>query len=226
MADGSLLSETSSVSQRTSAVTVLSSTHGRERRAERLISKLNLQAAVKHGKKELAPPINGRNDHRLKFTFADVVYITDLSGKVEITSYAIPGAGIDIEMVEVTPEMMENHRKAVKQAKLDKTSWTSHSVIVVDQSGSMRKFVEGGATRADAVWVNLTLDFIAKQLESGEAKDSDLVSVLAMNNESSVLIDKAPHDWILHNNIIKLLRKEVPLGPGNFQLWTLRSSFC
>jgi hypothetical protein len=213
MAESSL-SEASSV--RTSTIEVLSSTHGRERRAERLITKINLQAAVKHGVKELAPPLNGRGDFRLKFTFADVVYITDLSGTKEITSYAIPGAGIDIEMVPITAEMLEKHTNASKKANSDKASWTSHSVLVVDQSGSMRKTVEGGATRSDAVWVNLAVDFVAKQLESGEALDSDIVSVLAMQNGSSVLIDKVPHDWVLYNNIIKLLRKEVPLGPGNY----------
>lgn len=34
----------------------------------------------------------------------------------------------------------------------DYTAWTSHTVVVVDQSGSMRKTdVPGGATRSDAV---------------------------------------------------------------------------
>jgi hypothetical protein len=66
------------------------------------------------------------------------------------------------------------------------------------------------------VWVNLAVDFVAKQLESGARSDTDIVSVLAMHNSSSVLIDKVPHDWLLYNNIIKLLRKEVPLGPGNY----------
>jgi hypothetical protein len=60
MAD-SWLSGASSV--RTSTIEILSSTHGRERRAERLITRINLQAVVKHGLKELAPPLN---DLRLK----------------------------------------------------------------------------------------------------------------------------------------------------------------
>jgi hypothetical protein len=143
----SSISDTSFVSQRTSAITLLSSIHGREGRAQRLISKLILQAAVKYGTREVAPPINGRGDYRLKFTFADVVYITDISGAREITSYAIPGAGIDIEMVPIAAKMMEKHINASKNAKSDKSQIfldIALAVLVVDQSGSMRKPMEGG----------------------------------------------------------------------------------
>jgi hypothetical protein len=80
----------------------------------------------------------------------------------------------------------------------------------------MRKTVEGGATRADAVWVNLAVEVIAKRLDSGEATQSDIVSIVAMHSDSIVLLDRQPHDWLLYNNIIDLLRTKVPLGPGNY----------
>jgi len=48
------------IGDNTSLVTVLSSAHGRQRREERDITKLDLQAAVKYGTKEPAP-IQGQN---------------------------------------------------------------------------------------------------------------------------------------------------------------------
>ena len=70
-------------SQNTSAATFLSSTHGRLRRAQRLIDKRDLQAAVKYGTCEESYNQNGIR--RLKYTFADIVYITDETGTREIT---------------------------------------------------------------------------------------------------------------------------------------------
>lgn len=46
-------------SSTTSLVDILSSAHGRQRRSERLISKRDLQAAVRYGKKEVASKSKG-----------------------------------------------------------------------------------------------------------------------------------------------------------------------
>lgn len=73
-----------------------------------------------------------------------------------------------------------------------------------------------GATRSDAVWLTLALEFVAKQLKSGEAKDTDVLSIVSMNNTSRVLVDKQPVDWILYNRIIGLLRSEMPKEGGNY----------
>lgn len=70
-------------SQNTSAATFLSSTHGCLRRAQRFIDKRDLQAAVKYGTCEESYNQNGIR--RLKYTFADTVYITDETGTKEIT---------------------------------------------------------------------------------------------------------------------------------------------
>ena len=46
------------------------------------MTKRDLQAAVKYGAKE-------RTGRGWKYTFADVVYITDITSTVEITSWAV-----------------------------------------------------------------------------------------------------------------------------------------
>ena len=68
--------------QRTSFVEFISSIHGEQRRMERNISRRDLQAAVKYGKKK-------RTYKGYSYTYADVVYITDKSSTKEITSWAL-----------------------------------------------------------------------------------------------------------------------------------------
>jgi hypothetical protein len=90
-------------------------------------------------------------------------------------------------------------------------------VVVVDQSGSMRKTdTSDGATRSDAVWLTLAVDFVASQLTKGASKSSDVVSVISMRDNSSILIDRWPTDWILFNELIRLLRSSEPVSAGNY----------
>ena len=191
------------------SVTILSSVHGRQRRAERLIDKRDLKAAVKYGKKESS--YNQRGERKYKYTFADVVYITDLTSRKEITAWAVPGAGLDVAKHPISTITKREHKEARRNIQRDKSSWTSHTVIIVDQSGSMRKTdVEGGATRSDAVWLTLAVDFVAKKIDSAQATSSDVVSIVAMGISHTVLVDKMPHDWLLFNKVIDLLRSQEP----------------
>jgi hypothetical protein len=199
----------------TTAATLLSSDHGRMRRAQRLIEKRDLQAALMRGVRELS--LNPRGYVNWKYTFADVVFITDERCTREITCWAIPGAGLDVEKRTISEAMQSAHRIAISRIAVSSASWTSHTAIIVDQSGSMRKTdVEGGATRSDAVWLTLALDVVAKQIESGQSTDTDVVSVLAMCSKSVLLIDRQPHDWLLFNRIIDLLRKQEPHFDGKY----------
>lgn len=206
---------TSHTSVGTTAVTVLSSDHGRLRRAQRLIEKRDLQAAKRN-----STPVasyHQRGELNWKYTFADIVYITDSTKTREITSWAIPGAGLDVPKRRITNETELAHKAARQRNKARLDSWTSHTVIVVDQSGSMRRTdMAGGATRSDAVWLMLALDFVAKHLVSGQSTDSDVVSVVSMNASGVVLIDRMPHDWKLFNYVIDLLRSQEPSFEGNY----------
>lgn len=200
-------------SQNSSAATLLSCEHSRQRRAERLVSKRDLQAALKHGSR-----VASRNSKGLawKYTFADVVFIVDQSLTKEITCWAKPGAGLDVEKQHITSEMVSAHQAARIRLQ-NNCSWTSHTVVVVDQSGSMRKTdLAGGATRSDAVWLTLAIDFVAKHIEAGTATAMDVVSVVSMGAESEVLIDRQPHDWLLFNKVVDLLRTQEPTFEGNY----------
>ena len=197
-----------------SAISILSSAHGRLRREERSIKKRDLQAALRYGSKEVS--INQRGQLCYKFRFADIVYITDITCTKEITSWAAPGSGIDLPLKEISPLLQYTHDIASRYI-LKNVGWTSHTVIIVDQSGSMRKRdVNGGASRSDAVWLSLALDFIRKQLENGDATATDVVSIIIMNSTSSVVVDRQPMDWLLYNRVIELLRTQEPCFDGNY----------
>ena len=74
--------------------TILSSVHGRQRRMERDIAKQDLQAAVAFGIKE--QQFGRRGETLWKFTFADVVFITDETSTKETTSWVLPACGVDL----------------------------------------------------------------------------------------------------------------------------------
>lgn len=190
------------------------------RRAQRAIEKRDLQAALKYGIKMRGFPCPRTGEGRWKYTFADVVFITNETGREEITSWPVPGPGLDVELVRITPEMRRAHEAACQPELLNNnmTLWTSHTgtVVVVDQSGSMRKMdVAGGA---DAVWLTLAMEFVSLQLETQQATSSDIISVVGMNADCTVLIrvNKQPTDWLLFNKIIGLLRSAEPKSVGNY----------
>ena len=140
----------------TSAVTLISHAHGRERRAERGIQRRELQAAIKHGEKVAANP-GRRGEKRWRFTHQGVVYITDETMRHEITSWRLDGG----EAV------------AEAEASDDDRPTGSHVVLVVDHSGSMRRDdVPGYATRTAAVYDSLARDLVEGQLQ-GRAPSAD-----------------------------------------------------
>ena len=203
-----------SESQTTSAATLLSNDHSRMRRAERLIAKRDFQAALKYG--AAVPSYNPRGELCWRYTFKDMVFIVDKFRTREITCWAKPGSGLDVAKRRITESMALLHQDSCKRLK-NACNWTSHTIVVVDQSGSMRKTdVTGGATRSDAVWLTLAADFVAKHIETGKSTASDVVSIIAMCSESVVLIDRQPHDWLLFNRLVDLLREQEPHFDGNY----------
>ena len=72
-------------SRATADITIISSPHGRQRREERGVAKSELQAAVKYGIRTHARSDQDGNQ-RWKYTYKGVVFLTDKTGKKEITS--------------------------------------------------------------------------------------------------------------------------------------------
>jgi len=198
----------------TDTVTILSSVHGRQRRMERDLTKRDLQVAKKYGEKVRSDFRNGRIGYR--FTFADIVYITDETCEHEVTSFCRQACGIDIEKKAITPKMQQEHSRN-KRLLRDKTRWTSHTVVIVDQSGSMRKNdASEGATRSDIVWLALALDIVAKNLQNGERSSTDVFSLVTMCHSGGTALEFEPFDWVLYNKLVDFLRTSEPLGDGNY----------
>jgi hypothetical protein len=104
-----------------------------------------LAEAFKYGRFERANP-GPDGGGRLKITHKGIVYITDEAGKQEITSWRLDGRCEDIQ-------------------DQDQVRGT-HTVVVVDHSGSMRKDdVHGYDTRTAAVYDCLAREFIEPQLQ-------------------------------------------------------------
>lgn len=199
----------------TDALAVLESAHGLQRRIERSITIGDLKAARKHGEKELA----GYDDHgleRWKFTFAGLVYLTDWTLTREITSWPVQCWGLDVQEARISVSMENEHKNALKAVK-NVRAWTSNIVVVVDQSGSMRKADASNlATRADVVWLTLALQFVGKQLKTGQRTSTDVFSLIAMREDAEIIIEYHPFNWVLYNKLVDLLRNSEPRGPGNY----------
>ena len=180
----------------TSAITFLESAHGRMMREQRGIDKKDLQTAKKYGQRE-----SGRQrrngDATSRYTYKNIVYITnDITGE-EVTSYALP---IVLEKVDITDIMQKQHDTAVLNIESHKKRWKSNTVIVVDTSGSMKNSdVWDTRTRLDAVWLSLALDFTAQRIESDGAGVWDVVSIVSLGPYGETIFSKQPTTWVLYN---------------------------
>ncbi|KAG2448501.1 hypothetical protein HYH02_006392 [Chlamydomonas schloesseri] len=163
----------------TSAITLISHTHGRERREQRGIERRELQEAVKYGRKERANP--GRDGQvRWRYTHKGVVYITDESSRHEITSWRLDDAP-DVPPAAIGPA----------------GGGTAHVIVVVDHSGSMRKDdVPGYVSRTEAVYDCLARDLVEPQLklEGGSRME---ISLIEMQDEAEVVLCRRPPDSAL-----------------------------
>lgn len=150
------------------------------------------------GKKERANP-SRTGQIRHKFTHKGVIYITDETGRHEITSWR-----------------MDEAEQAIEHAELSEGACSgSHTIIVVDSSGSMRKEDVPGASesppttlcphwaalkhttaagyknRTEAVYDCIARDFLEPQLQQQD-KAEHMVSLLEMSDTSNVIFKRAP----------------------------------
>jgi len=127
-----------------------------------------LAEAYKYGRFERANP-GPDGSERLKITHKGVVFITDSTGKHEITSWRLDGQADSLQGAE--------------------KARGTHTVIVVDHSGSMRKDdVPGYASRTAAVYDCLARDFLAPQLQVPVSLKYVLVVAIVAGNEQHALL--------------------------------------
>ena len=156
------------------------------RRKRRGISKSEVQSAKQYGMKE-----DGHSG-REKYTYGGIVLIYDPRTKKEVTSYrskdfCSDSSGtkctkpITLEKADLVLDRSEPCDFHVRNITTEKEEWTSHSVIVVDMSGSMRRDdVNGARCRSDGVWVSLARDLIKALLDNGSRTSTDFISVVMM----------------------------------------------
>ncbi len=210
-----------------------SAAHGRQCREERQIEKIDLQRARRYGMKEKAR--NGR----LKYTYGGVVFIYDPVSNSEVTSYksrdnndnymssSSLSSGTKVAKPIILPkvdDVDDEYSKAVReihrQALLKKKgSWKSHSILVVDMSGSMRRDdVNGARCRSDGIWMSLARDYVEKPLKMNTRDENDLISIIIMKEAAHVLFEFEPTDWVLYNKLIDMRDWMLlkPQGHGNY----------
>jgi hypothetical protein len=184
-----------------------SSLHGRERRLLRQIEKTDIEECLAYGIRE--PSIKGR----WKYTYNEVILIMDPTNTTEITSFIMP---LKMERAEYDNCYIEEHNEAKKAIIEDKSVCASHTIIVMDMSGSMNNSdVSNFITRYDAVVSNLASEYIASQLIHHQVKNSDVVTIIRMSTDSDVLIEREPVSWVLYNMVLDLEMKR-PKFHGNY----------
>jgi hypothetical protein len=204
-----------SLSIPTSAITFVETEHGRLRRRQRGIDKKDLQAAKKYGARtDTHPRPNG--DPTSKYSYRDIVYIVNDATGEEVTSYAVP---IELDLVPVSTQVVQDHERARKKIQQDLDSWTSNTVLVVDRSGSMKNAdVWGTRNRLSAVWLAAALDFVANRLESGDARSTDVISIVTLEQNPVIVLRNEPLTWVLYNKIASIYNSQSiePRGHGPF----------
>jgi hypothetical protein len=197
----------------TEELTVLSTEHGRARRELRDISKHDLKTVMKYGIKTRGRIVNG--EQRWMFELDNTVYITDETCRIERACYK---KAVSIEPANITDEMMRNHEEAVRILTDDPQMCTTHSIIIIDQSGSMRTCdVDCFRSRSDAAYGTLALDYITEQLyQMGDELFVDAVTIIEMNDEGSIFVHKEPLDWILFNKVLHRMSTAQPRSHGSY----------
>jgi len=208
----------------TAASVLHSATHGRERRLERNIEKIDLQRARRYGMKEAA------RHGRVKYTYGGICFIYDPETKSEVTSYQSSDVSMESSGTKVSKPIILSRKdeyddisiltnREMHKTTFKKKSWTSHSVLIVDMSGSMRRDdVNGARCRSDGVWMALARDYVKKPLEMKTRSKTDVVSVIVMKDEAYVVMKYEPTDWVLYNKLIDMREwnELKPSGPGNY----------
>lgn len=67
-----------------------------------------------------------------------------------------------------------------------------------------------------AVFGMLALNFVAKQQLSGEATDTDVVSLVLMRDTGEVLFEREPMGLVLYNRFVELHDNSTPRSHGNY----------
>ncbi len=208
---------------RTSAISIHETNHGRERRLQRSIPTRDIQTAMKHGIQRNHPS----NDKLIIYEYQGKQHVIVKETSELVTTFV---KSISLEKKILSMKDIDDHekimdlihgRRSVVNSYTDSSTvlnhvkseddtdqpqqslWNSHSVIIVDKSGSMRQSdVNGSRTRFGAVWLSLAQDYIENRIRSGISGGNDIISIILMGTKPELIIDKWPTNYILYNKIV------------------------
>eukprot|EP00977_Amphora_coffeiformis_P008381 scaffold1893_cov220-Amphora_coffeaeformis.AAC.26 len=203
---------------------LVSTLHDRQRRQQRAMEKEDLQRARRYGMME-----DGRRPGVKKYHHAGRVLVYDEWNNTIITSYGVPSGRKRSGTQKYTPVLLKksaehdnkeaekNQNRVRDQILMQRENWKSHTVLVVDHSGSMRQDdVNGARCRSDGVWMVLARDFVKKKLEERSVSVTDVVSIILMKDTAEVICRYQPITWVLYNYLVDLREwtTEKPTGGG------------
>eukprot|EP00923_Selenidium_pygospionis_P055214 GHVN01096268.1.p1 GENE.GHVN01096268.1~~GHVN01096268.1.p1 ORF type:complete len:521 (+),score=71.97 GHVN01096268.1:40-1563(+) len=200
----------------TTEISILSSLHGRQRRELRHIEKRDLQEALKYGKCTPAYPCRRTYMPRWKFEYRDVIYITDYDKSKEITSYRVPVA---ISKAPISVEILKRHDFLKQLITEDPKLCSTHTFVICDQSGSMKRGdVNGFRSRSHAAHGLLALDFVANQISERSRSDNfiEALTLISMKDTGTVVFEKQPLDWLTFNKVVDLQDLSKPSTHGSY----------
>ena len=162
------------------------------RREERDIDKRDLQKALKYGSRKLS------YEKRWKIEHDGIIFIADPNLRHEITAYPSP-----LAFAEIDTKAHKSHAKAKELIRLKPELCVSHTVLVVDNSGSMATHdIKLHRDRQTAAYTVTALEFVAEQLFNETANNSDVVSLVEFSNKARVIFTREPVSWVLFNKLL------------------------
>jgi|AntRauTorckE5430_2_1112549.scaffolds.fasta_scaffold00539_6 hypothetical protein len=173
-------------------ISILSTDHGRLRREQRDISKRDLYKALRLGTKERCW------GQRWKIEYDGIIFIVDKTMSVEVTAFPSPLA---LAPVDAKGHILHNRTRDLLEHKPELC--TSHTVLVVDTSGSMTKHdINLHRDRQVAASSVTAMEFVAEQLFKQTATNSDVVSVIEFDTTAREVLSREPFSWTLYNKLL------------------------
>lgn len=204
-------------------VPFIPSEHGEKRRMERKISVRDLQRAVKYGTKEKSCHPTTK-EFRWKYTYNDIVYVTDESSTKEVTSWSL--VILSLFPAIIPTNLQDQHLEAKRRLLANPGIITSHTVLVLDQSGSMKQSdLLGHRSRLHGVLYTVADVLVASQLHpisagrfgGNHVGHTDVVTIVNMSTVATKVFELEPFSWILYNKIVELWGRSRPRGHGVFE---------
>jgi hypothetical protein len=79
--------------------------------------------------------------------------------------------------------------------------------------------VDGARCRSDAVWLGLAKDHVERALQTRQATETDVMSVIVMGETASIVLRGEPTDYVLFNTLLDFREWDLikPEGPGHYR---------